>query len=455
MPDRSVAPVSIVPSISNEVFLRAVFGDAFNVAHVCAFGCAPGEAGHLWAGGRWRDIGASFSPTDNAYFAISTFDPEPGTGRARRVKAAFRATHAIVLDDVGSKTDPRVVAKLPFPSWKLETSPGNQQWGYILDVPETDAGIVNALLDGLVAAGLCPDGKDPGMKGVTRYVRLPVGRNTKAKYGAGGFACRLTEWHRERRFTPVELAAPVGVVLPEPGATPATRSRGTAARADAENDVIYRQLVRWGMIDGSRTSDGGYHCECPWIGEHTGTVASGSAYWLNGGFKCHHGHCETRNRGDLIQWVDARLRAEGMAGLASCDFKDADKPTVDAFWRVLASRRSPTSHDITCLAAVPNVEDVNAMLGAASVVLGTNLKAVRRRLAIARHRVTRQAIEDQERHTVQAACGDPVVASADWVMPIPLAEAQALTEHGVGAILTSFMAGTCETIPLRRRGRRR
>jgi hypothetical protein len=177
------------------------------------------------------------------------------------------------------------------------------------------------------------------------------------------------------------------------------------------------------MIDGSRTSDGGYHRECPWIGEHTGTVASGSAYWLNGGFKCHHGHCETRNRGDLIQWVDARLRAEGMAGLASCDFKDADKPAVDAFWRVLASLRSPTSHDVTCLAAVPNVEDVNAMLGAASVVLGTNLKAVRRRLATARHRVTRRAIEDQERYTVQAACGDPVVASADWVVPVPLAEA--------------------------------
>jgi hypothetical protein len=240
MAEQRPTAISASSVVSNETFLRAVFGDVFGAAHVCSFGCDPSNAKNLWAGGPWRDRRETVSPRDNAYFAISTFNSEPGTDRARRVKAAFRATYAIVLDDVGSKTDPRVVAKLPSPSWKLETSPGNQQWGYILDVPETDAGIVNALLDGLVAAGLCPDGKDPGMKGVTRYVRLPVGRNTKANYGAGGFACRLTEWRPERRFTPAELAAPVGVVLPAPGATPATRSRGTAARADAENDVIYR-----------------------------------------------------------------------------------------------------------------------------------------------------------------------------------------------------------------------
>ena len=452
-----------MPVITNQEFLDACFGAAAPDAHVTGFSEDPselekqGKKGY-WGGNKWARSGHRDKfPNQNAYFTISVFDDD-ATGAARRRKELFRATHAIVLDDVGSKTDPLVVSKLPSPSWKLETSPGNYQWGYILDTPETNAGIVNALLDGLVAAGLCPDGKDPGMKGVTRYVRLPVGRNTKAKYGAGGFACRLIEWHPERRFTPVELAAPVGVVLPGPGATPATRSRGAAAGANPTNDVIYGHLDRWGMLRQSSPADGGYHCECPWLDEHTGRADSNAAVYPGGGFKCHHGHCETRNRADLVLWVDARLRAEGIGGLASCDFKDADKPTLDAAWDALVSRRVLTSRDVVRLASVPNRRDVSTMLRAAGAILGTNAKAIGQRLTRARKRQTRdayRAIEAHERDTAQAACGTAVAALPGWVAPISLAEAQALTERGVSAILDPYRAGPREPVPLRNRGRRR
>ena len=135
------------------------------------------------------------SPRDNTYFTISLFNDDPVDGKARRRKPLFRATHVIVVDDVGTKVDPAAAAKLLPPSCGLRDKPCKLSVADIIATPETDAGRVNALLDGMVAQGLCPDGKDPGMKGVTRYVRLPVGRNTKAKYGPGGFACRLTDWH--------------------------------------------------------------------------------------------------------------------------------------------------------------------------------------------------------------------------------------------------------------------
>ena len=381
-------------AVTNEAFLEACFGAAWQDAHVTGFTEAP-EAleglglRHSWAGYRWRCGQTKPAPAGNNYFTISLFCDDPADGRARRRKELFRATHVIVVDDVGTKVDPAAVANLPPPSWKLETSPGNWQWGYILGTPETDAGRVNALLDGMVAAGLCPDGKDPGMKGVTRYVRLPVGRNTKAKYGPGGFTCRLTEWHPERRFTMDELAAPWGIALPLPGATAVAGSRPTAKSNDG--DTLFGHLDGWGMISGQRTGDGGFMCSCPWTDEHTGGADTGAAYWPGGGFKCHHGHCEHKNRRDLIAWIDARLRAEGKPGLASEDFRDADRRELDRFWNTLAAGHAPTSQDIARLARVPGHRDVDAMFQAARAVLGTNAKPIRRRVARARKRHTREA----------------------------------------------------------------
>jgi hypothetical protein len=445
-----------VPVVSNEAFLRAVFGPDWADAHVCGFPCDPNAAGPPWAGGRWSAIGQAISPRDNTYFTISTFNDDPAGGRAKRRKALFRATHAIVVDDVGTKVDPAATAKLPPPSWKLETSPGNWQWGYILATPETDAGRVNALLDGMVARGLCADGRDPGMKGVTRYVRLPVGRNTKAKYGPGGFACVLTEWRPERRFTMDELAGPWGIDLPAPGTTPAAGQARAHTGAMAAGDAIYPYLEGWGLVDGTRAADGqGFVCECPWIAEHTQRADTGAAYYLGGGFCCHHGHGGDKGRGELVAWVDARLRAEGGAGLASEEFKGADERQISAFYRGLAAGRVPTSRDIDDMARVPNRGDVGTMFRAAVAILGGIASRTRRRLARARNRIAREA----HRQCQAAACGTAIPAPAGWTAPVPLAEAQAETERGLRSVFDAFEkaggAAPAGTVPLRDGGRRK
>ena len=328
-----------MPAVTNAQFLEAIFGADWPDAHVTGFAEDPGDLEklglrHLWAGYRWRRGHRPPSERDNTYFTISLFRDDPVDGRAKRRKELFRGTHCIVVDDVGTKVRSEdVMARWPAPSWTLETSPGNYQWGYILDRAETDAGRVNALLDGMIAAGLCADGKDPGMKGVTRYVRLPEGRNTKAKYGvAGGFECRLVVWEPERRFEIEDLAGRWGIALPVAGACGVSGGGArTTWAAPGPGNEIWDLMDRLGMIKGPSRDGEGYECTCPWAAEHTGGLDDGAVVWVRSAgvyVKCHHGHCADRGWRDLQRWADEYLQDEsgGLVRLSPYSF-----PVVEGY----------------------------------------------------------------------------------------------------------------------------
>ena len=113
-------------------------------------------------------------------------------------------TYAIILDDVGTAEKSKVAPeriKLR-PSWRLETSPLNFQWGYILEqgIHPNDA---NALIKALIKAGL----SDKGAGGANRLMRLPGSV-------VNGFAARLHEWNPELRYSCAVIAAGLGV-MPE------------------------------------------------------------------------------------------------------------------------------------------------------------------------------------------------------------------------------------------------
>lgn len=184
---------AMVCDVSNDAFLRAVFGGDWQRAHVCAFAGDPRHDGR-WMGTRWgrlsqgeRDIMAG----QNAYFCISTFRDEDGTGIARRRADLFEACYCVVVDDVGTKVDPEDRALPAGPNWVLETSAGNFQWGYLLRPLERSRRALDWALP-LLAKRLGEGGRDPGMCGVTRYARLPVGVNGKP--GRDGFRTRLVYW---------------------------------------------------------------------------------------------------------------------------------------------------------------------------------------------------------------------------------------------------------------------
>lgn len=292
--------------ITNEEFLRTLFGEDYVWAHVCSFTDDPSEIPgerrfQCWGGNYYSR--APLIPNSNQYFTISTFYADD-KGKARRRKALFRATHVIVADDVREKLPLEQVLRLPPPTYKLETSPGSEQWGWVLTTPATDRHRVENLLDGLVRQGLAPDGKDPGMRGVTRYVRLPEGVNTKASrvVANGGVAppCRILEWSPTRKTSLAALAAPFAVDL---GVERREQRIDGAASVDGhpllDLDLIEIKSVR---------SDGRFDITCPWVDEHTGGKDDGAAIFTNGdgsiGFKCHHGSCQSRTGGDLLMLIE-------------------------------------------------------------------------------------------------------------------------------------------------------
>ena len=290
--------------VTNDEFLKAIFRQSWLSAHVNVFYDDPGSlAGDrrssliAWAGGHWGNLAGRFTQGGNQYFCISTFNPSPD-GKDRRRKELFKATHVIVIDDVGkgpsAKVDPND-PRLLQPSYKLETSPGNEQWGYILGFPETDRHRVEALLNGMVAAKLCIDGSDPGMKGVTRLVRLPQGTNNKQKYiealGAP-FQCKLNHWEPERLFAIEQLAERFSVDLTAAGAG--------AREVPSVDDPGHPSLAAYAEAFGInfKIAPGKYDVVCPNVDHHTGGMISGNdgtAIWTHEdgklGFLCHHGSC--------------------------------------------------------------------------------------------------------------------------------------------------------------------
>lgn len=291
--------------VSNQSFLKAVFGQDYLFAHVTDFPYDPAEIPkneHLraWSGNYFSRY--QFSENTNQYFTISTFDPDEN-GKARRRKALFKKTHCLVLDDVREKLSEEAAQKLPRPSWIMETSPGSFQWGYILNTPCTVASKIDNLNDGLIASELAPDGKDPGQRGVTRYVRLPEGFNTKKKKMINGqpFKCHMVLWEPFNTVTLEQLAEPFQVDLN------AQRREG---RVDGAADISDHPLVNIPEIINIKEvrSDGRFDITCPWVDEHTGADDSGSGIFTNSdgtiGFKCHHGACQSRTGSDLLRYIE-------------------------------------------------------------------------------------------------------------------------------------------------------
>ncbi|MEI7610620.1 MAG: hypothetical protein WCJ64_24830, partial [Rhodospirillaceae bacterium] len=196
---------------------------------------------------------------------------------------------------------------------------------------------VSVILDGLVKAGISVDGKDPGMKGVTRYGRLPVGTNTKAKY-AGGFAHELVEVNEMARVTPEQVAAAYGIDILEEallahraGARSHEPGDGGVTPGDGQ-DVFLDALADLGMVKGRASGAGWWDITCPWVNEHTGGVDDGAAYIAGrGAMECHHGHCQDKRAPDFHRRLDELLKEApgGLVGLGARRARAAFSDPVD------------------------------------------------------------------------------------------------------------------------------
>ena len=304
----------------NSLFIGALARNlpAGEAAWVTGFSCDPFSSGAYW-GGRpvLGKLPFNIQPHHNNYVCVSTFAPDPD-GTWRRRKANFSAMRAVMVDDVGTKV-PLERISLP-PSVLVETSPGNFQAWYFLEPPEQDPVRADLLVKRMIAAGLTADAKDPGMRGVTRYGRLPTGRNSKAVYVerlGHPFVQRVAVWQPDRRYAVEALAKAFNLSLhPEPVRHLPTVTAGRRA------DDLLQSLNMLELYSGPMDSmPGGHRIICPWAYEHTGMDETGTVYFepsevnsWRGGFVCHHGHCANRSIKDLQRFLQAVKRKHNKKG---------------------------------------------------------------------------------------------------------------------------------------------
>lgn len=309
---------SAVP-VTNKQFLQAIFGEEWTKAHVTAFEDDPQDIaedrrGACWGGGEAGSRLKRFSRAQNQYFCISLFELNED-GERRRRKGQFDACFVVVADDVKEKLPEERVALLPPPSYKMNSSEGSEQWGWILEPACESRAQVENLLDGLVTQGLAPDGTDPGMKGVTRYVRLPEGCNTKASRLINGkpFRCFISEWNPERTVSVDALAAVFGIDLHR------ERAEAAGVALAADDPLVARHPIFKYLHVTEVGNEGWLRVDCPNAEHHSSDDPSGAAVQIQADgrvhFVCHHGHCQGEKDTDgkkltgpgIIRLLDKKL----------------------------------------------------------------------------------------------------------------------------------------------------
>jgi len=265
--------------------------------------------------GKWRarvlNNPDSVDELANVYLCVSAMQRNE-RGQFRRKKENFAAGLLLMIDDLGTgpgaKFPLSLISQAP-PTALIETSPDNFQAVYLFEKPEPDRAKFEALINAFIRQQFL-DGKDPGMAGINRVFRPPIGVNGKAKYG-GRFPVTLREWHPERRYSVEALAAAYSLDLTPPPQRLPRVPPGGVEFAIRQFERTLNELREAEMLKhDSPTADDWLSIVCPWVHEHTGSVDNGAAVRMpnpengfHGGFKCHHGACEERGWRELTDWL--------------------------------------------------------------------------------------------------------------------------------------------------------
>lgn len=141
----------------------------------------------------------------NGYFCLGSH--KRSNPQSRRHDSAH-ALYVVMCDDIGTKV-PRDHVGLE-PTYEIETSPGNSQFGFLLTEPLYDMALAERIGKAVIKAKL----SDPGAGGLpTRYARLPQGWNSKHN---PPFKCQLRALNPERTYTVQELVDGLGLELDPP-----------------------------------------------------------------------------------------------------------------------------------------------------------------------------------------------------------------------------------------------
>lgn len=236
----------------------------------------------------------------------------------------------MVFDDVGTDKAPNMPKVKP--TWIIETSEGNFQWGFVFSEQPTK-GEFSAAIDAFAAAGYT----DPGATNPVRNVRLPGSVNQKP--GKNGWVSRLVEFNEGTEYTLPELLAAHDVVPLEAGCDQ------TAIRlADDGKDDVFAWLMEQGLVISRPNAQGFAGVVCPNAIEHSDGTSEGRYIPLTRSYCCFHGHCVDWDSERFLAWVAEQGGPEHHAGLRDTLLADIMEGALakltpnDVFTNVAAQR---------------------------------------------------------------------------------------------------------------------
>ena len=261
------------------------------------------------------------------YYATSTAsttqitDNEGKTRDAlRNRKAAFERFHVLVLDDIGTKIPLDKIPETMQPSYIIESSEGNFQYGYVMAEPIEDIYEAEALVNVAYGSGF----SDSGGNMANKLVRLPEGLNGKDE-AKGSWRVRLVE-SDGRRWTPEELIEQMGsahtweelkndpsLVSKRANNTRANVSVWSGKNADFGTATgVIDPVLEWLSDEEMITNETGewFTIICPWGHEHTSGDNTAGYKPVGFGadkdrraFHCFHDSCAGHKTPEFLSWV--------------------------------------------------------------------------------------------------------------------------------------------------------
>jgi hypothetical protein len=257
------------------------------------------------------------------YFNTSSCVPD-AAGVLRHKKELFSAYHVLVLDDIGTKIPLENLPKAlrDNPTYIIESSEGNYQYGYVLDEPITNYEHAVGLMQAAALAGLT----DKGGLTAAKVVRLPDGVNGKNDPSKRLYPVTLKNmdgpyWTPDVLLKHINLEIDDELVTWEKitteGFQPVAKRYNSqylprAPISQASNGVI-DPVLEWLYENDMVTGDtGGDWVEiiCPWgHGHTTGDDTAGYMPLGRGedpymrGFNCFHEHCADNKTREFIGYV--------------------------------------------------------------------------------------------------------------------------------------------------------
>ncbi|MEC8039592.1 MAG: DUF5906 domain-containing protein [Pseudomonadota bacterium] len=303
-----------------EEFLDIIYGKE-NVGDVWVTGFEDIQNGANWFGMQGLSrLKARLMTADvvDLYFCTGRLKPNA----ERRTLSEVVDQPLLYADDIGTKVDPAKWTEMflkgfPEPTFRIETSPGNETWLWKL---EGDTGSVEHNTDlALIRAYMIEHGLTDALHDATRYLRLPWGHNSKPAYrdskgrspAVGYVDCspektatldqigRVLIGGEDWRKADVPLAAQTSGAMAAAG--------GGSRPRDADMDDPLVQMAAVIGLDPSQRVKGVVDALCPNMEAHGARPETGFSFiGSDGACFCNHASCAELRTPDFLSMIRRR-----------------------------------------------------------------------------------------------------------------------------------------------------